>query len=178
MSEAPRAVNVTLIEAARLGEPAALVELLKRSQPELRRYALRSCMISDVDDAVQETLLIISRSIHGLAQARAWSGWAFRIMRRECHRLARLTLRQDLWDDDAIAEVLSRRTETELRLDVAAAIESLPPDARAVVVQRDFEGLTILEMAGRLGISVLAVKGRLHRARALTREYLLADERP
>jgi RNA polymerase sigma factor (sigma-70 family) len=167
------AVNATLIESARLGEPVALVELLQRSQPELRRYAQRSCVVSDVDDAVQETLLIISRSIHGLNRARAWSGWAFRIVRRECHRLARVTLRHDLWDDDAVDALVSRRTESELRLDVAAALESLPDSYREVVVLRDFEGLTIGEMAERLGISFLAVKGRLHRARELTREYLL-----
>jgi RNA polymerase sigma factor (sigma-70 family) len=171
--EAATAVNATLIESARLGEPVALVELLQRSQPELRRYAQRSCIVSDVDDAVQETLLIISRSIHGLNRPRAWSGWVFRIVRRECHRLARVTLRQDLWDDDAVDALVSRRTESELRLDVAAALESLPETYREVVVLRDFEGLTIGEMAQRLGITVLAVKGRLHRARELTREYLL-----
>lgn len=166
-------MNPTLIDAARLGEPAALVELLRLSQPELRRYARRSCAISDVDDAVQETLLIVSRSIRSLARARAWSGWAFQIVRRECHRLARVTLRRDLWDDDAIDARLSHRSESELRLDVAAALESLPEHYRAVVVLRDFEGLTISEMADRLGTTVLAVKGQLHRARALTREYLL-----
>lgn len=173
MSEARHVVNATLIEAARLGEPTALLELLRVSQPELRRYALRSCAISDVDDAVQETLLIVSRSIRSLARARAWSGWAFQIIRRECHRLGRVALRQDLWDDDAADAYLAHRSDTDLRLDVAAALESLPENYRAVVVLRDFEGLTIGEMARRLDTSVLAVKGRLHRARALTREYLL-----
>lgn len=39
---------------------------------------------------------------------------------------------------------------------------------------RDFEELTIAELAARLGLSVAATKSRLHRARALVREYLVS----
>ncbi|WP_322789346.1 RNA polymerase sigma factor [Paraburkholderia diazotrophica] len=39
---------------------------------------------------------------------------------------------------------------------------------------RDLEELTIGEIAARLGLSVPATKSRLHRARTLAREYLLA----
>ena len=43
---------------------------------------------------------------------------------------------------------------------------------------RDFEELTIAEIAARLGQPAGAVKSRLHRARALVREYLLAPPQP
>jgi DNA-directed RNA polymerase specialized sigma24 family protein len=39
---------------------------------------------------------------------------------------------------------------------------------------RDFAGLTIAEIAQRTGLTTMAVKSRLHRARELTREYLLS----
>lgn len=166
-------VDLAVIDQARTGEPAAIARLLAASQPELRRYAQRSCMISDVDDAVQEAMLVASRYIGVLRHPRAWSRWIFRITRRACHRLARIAIRRDLWDDDAVAARLVGVRDDALRMDVAAAIESLPPEYRALVVMRDLEGLTIGELARRLATTRAAVKGRLHRARALIREYLI-----
>lgn len=167
--------DLTLIEAARAGTPSALERLLVECQPELRRYAQRSCLISDVDDAVQEALMIAARYLRTLRHARAWSRWMFRIVRRECHRMARVGLRRDLWGDSEVEALVAARSEHELRLDLIAALESLPEQYRAVVLLRDFEGLTIGEMADRLTTTSAAVKNRLHRARELTREYLLAS---
>jgi RNA polymerase sigma factor (sigma-70 family) len=163
-------VDLALIEAARGGEVVALERLLTASRVELRRYAQRSCMISDIDDAVQEALLIASRSVRLLRHARAWSSWMFKIVRRECHRLARAALRVDLWDDAAVDVLVAGRVDHELRREVAAALESLPETYREVIVRRDLEEMTIGEIARELGCSTAAVKGRLHRARQLTRE--------
>jgi RNA polymerase sigma factor (sigma-70 family) len=171
-------VDAAVLDRARTGEPAAIAQLLVRSQPELERYARRSCLVSDVDDAVQEAMLVVSRRVSALRHPRAWSRWVFRIIRRTCHRLARVTLRRDLWDDDAVDAVLAGKRDDELRLDVAAAIESLPASYREVVVLRDLEGLTIGELARRLATTRAAVKGRLHRARELTREYLVGEPHP
>jgi len=68
---------------------------------------------------------------------------------------------------------LSNRPTLELRLDVAAAIGSLPPHYREVVLLRDVEEMTVDEIGAALALTREAVKARLHRARALLREYLL-----
>jgi RNA polymerase sigma factor (sigma-70 family) len=167
-------VDLALIDAARRGEPHAIERLLVVCRRDVRRYAQRSCAISDVDDAVQETLLVLSRFVSGLRHARALSTWLFRVVRRECRRMARTTLRWDPWREADVEVLVSHRTPGALRLDVAAALESLPHDAREIIVLRDFEELTIREIAERLSLSVPAVKSRLHRARELTREYLMA----
>ena len=167
-------LDIALIDSARAGEPAAIEQLLATARSELRRYAQRSCLVSDVDDAVQESLLVLSRYLSSLRHAQAWSRWLFRIARQQCHHLARATLRQDLWDDDATDRFVASRSEDDLRLDLVAALESLPAPYREVLVLRDFEGLTIGEMARELRASPASVKGRLRRARELTREYLLA----
>jgi len=167
--------DLALIVAARSGEPAALERLLQVARPDLQRYAQKSCLVSDVDDAVQESLLVLSRYLSTLQHARAWSRWVFRIVRRQCHRLARLALRQDLWDDDRSNALLAQRSDAELRVDIAAALESLPEPYRELVVLRDFEGLSIGELSQELKLTPAAVKGRLHRARELVREYLYAQ---
>ena len=163
-----------LFEAARSGDTEALAQLLERTQPDLRRYAQRSCLISDVDDAVQETLWILARYVGRLQSALALSRWLFRVMRRECRRLARRALALDLWDEARTDQIMARLPAPLLRLEVARAIESLPEHYRAALVLRDFEELTIRELSEELGISPANVKSRLHRARELVREYLAA----
>ena len=54
-------------------------------------------------------------------------------------------------------------------------IAGLPDHYREVLVLRDIEELTAPEAAAQLGLSVDAVKSRLHRARSLLREQLLAS---
>jgi RNA polymerase sigma factor (sigma-70 family) len=71
--------------------------------------------------------------------------------------------------------LLARRSDAELRIDIAAALESLPEPYREVVVRRDFEGLSIGELSQQLELTPAAVEGRLHRARELVREYLYAQ---
>jgi RNA polymerase sigma-70 factor (ECF subfamily) len=53
-----------------------------------------------------------------------------------------------------------------------AALEALEPDAREVLILRDVEGLTAPEVATVTGVSVQAVKSRLHRARLAVRAHL------
>jgi RNA polymerase sigma factor (sigma-70 family) len=55
-----------------------------------------------------------------------------------------------------------------------SALESLPPHYREIILLRDFEELSIRELAQQLALTPAAVKSRLHRARQLMREYLLA----
>lgn len=163
-----------LLAAARAGDGQAMEALLRLARPDLRRYAQRHCLISDVDDAVQEALWVLSRKLHQLRALAAFSGWLLRTVQRECRRLGRVALRHDPYDEAAVDAWLARHDDDALRRELASAIESLPPHYREVLLLRDFEELTIGEIAARVGDSPSAVKSRLHRARTLAREYLLA----
>ncbi len=165
-------VDPDLIAAYR-GEPAALDRLLHTSQPLIRRYALRHCAFEVVDDAVQDSMVVLSRRLSTVRALRAFSGWLLQVVRHECHRLSRAIVRHDPWDYGRARSFMSFDDVTT-RMSVVAALESLPPHYRQVVVLRDIEELGISEIAERLGEPVGAVKSRLHRARELLREYLLA----
>lgn len=167
------AVTNETFEAARLGDRAAIVRLLERTQPDIRRYARATCRTSsDADDATQETLLLLSRHVGAIRAFAALSGWLFSVVRRECLRLARRTGLVAAIDEEALEVHLARRPEAELRLDLAAAFEALAPHYREVAVMRDLRDMTIDEIAAALDLSRQAVKARLHRARLLMREYL------
>ena len=149
--------------------------MLTRSRQNLRRYAEFHCVINDVEDAVQECLLQVSRKLRDLRQLECFTSWVFRIVKRECNRLKR---GMRLVSGEEIAECILPIVypePVEWRQDVAAALESLPPHYREVILLRDLEGLTIEEMAGQLGITRQAVKSRLHRGRSRLRELLTAE---
>ena len=76
---------------------------------------------------------------------------------------------------EAVEQRFAQVPKPELRIDIARAIQSLPEHYREIVVMRDLEELTIDEIAGRLGSTRETVKARLHRARALLREYLIDE---
>lgn len=166
----------SLILAAQTGDPAAISRLLTVCQADARRYAYRHCQVSDIDDAVQETLLVVSRKVQGLKAAAAFSSWLFTVIRRECRKLERMMFRHDPLDEEMAEQLIARRSEDALRLDLAKALESLPAHYLEVVLLRDFEELTIAEISERLGEPTGAIKSRVHRARELVREYIVGSE--
>jgi RNA polymerase sigma-70 factor (ECF subfamily) len=165
--------NTNLIASAQGGDTAAINSLLALTQPDIRRYARANCAAADVDDAVQDALCVLHRHIGSLRVLTAFSGWMFAIVRRECIRLAKRALGApqplESIEDDLRFSV---RPAPELRLDLANAIGSLPDHYRTVLLLRDIEELTIAEIAERLTTTRETIKARLHRARALVREYL------
>lgn len=162
-----------LILAAQTGDSVAIERLLAVCQSDARRYAHKHCQVSDVDDAVQESLLVISRKVQGLRATAAFSSWLFTVIKRECRKLERMMFRHDPLPDEVAEELLLCRSDNALRIDLAKALESLPAHYLEVVLLRDFEELTIAEIAERLGEQQGAIKSRLHRARELVREYML-----
>jgi RNA polymerase sigma-70 factor (ECF subfamily) len=66
----------------------------------------------------------------------------------------------------------ARRDRPDLRMDVDAAIRTLPPGARDVFVLHDVQGFTHDEIAGMLNVTAGTSKSQLHRARMSLRRYL------
>ncbi|RZI59346.1 MAG: sigma-70 family RNA polymerase sigma factor [Rubrivivax sp.] len=167
-----------LVAAAHGGDRPSLEKLLRRTRADARRYAMQHCHASDVDDAVQETLLIVARKLSTLRIIAAYSGWLLRVVRRECCRLARRQRDHEVYDDESPLQGLEDRQvrqakqDDALRDSLAEAIQALPGHYREVLLLRDVEGLALSEIATRLALTIPGVKSRLHRARARTREHL------
>jgi RNA polymerase sigma factor (sigma-70 family) len=163
----------TALQRARQGDRRALEQVLARSRQDLRRYAEYHCAVNDVEDAVQESLLLVSRKLATLRELGAYASWLFRIVKRECNRMkraARILLLQpsDLEELDGP----HYPAPTGLLRDVAAALAMLPAHYREAILMRDLEGRSIAEIASALSLHPEAAKARIHRARALARQYL------
>ncbi len=166
------------LDLARRGDRRALERVLVRSRQDLRRYAEYHCAVNDVEDAVQESLLLVSRKLSSLREPAAFTSWLFRIVKRECNRLKRAT-RLLLMQPSDLEEIEGPHypAPNGLVRDVARALARLPDHYREAILMRDLEGLSIAEMSERLALHPEAAKARIHRARSLARQYL-ADAGP
>lgn len=169
--------DAQLVAAAARGDVGALSNLLSVCQPDLKRFARRTCSTTeDAEDAVQVALWQLYRKIGALRTVATFATWMFRIVERECYRLYRGRSKAEDLDDLAPQDLpCAPVVPTDLRMDLARAMERLTPPYREVLLLRDVHELTAPEVAAQLGLSLEAVKSRLHRARAQVREHLLAS---
>jgi RNA polymerase sigma factor (sigma-70 family) len=164
-----------LIADACSGNTQAISQLLTVCQPDIKRFARRACSnAEDAEEAVQVALWQLYRKIGTLRTVATFATWLFRIVERECYRLFR-GRDADAIDDAQIEAIAAPQVPLELRLDLSNAIAALPQAYRTVLILRDVDELTAPEVAAELGLSLEAVKSRLHRARAMVRERLMAS---
>jgi len=173
-----------LVARSAAGERAAFDLLVDRHGAALYRFARRRCGGSgQAEDAVQDGLLAAWRgasTFRGEATARTW---LFQVVLHACRRGSRLRAgepeehhgleeaeRLPSADPGADARVDARRTARALE----RALAGLPDDSREVLLLRDVEGLSGEEAAEVLGISLAAMKSRLHRGRLELKERLEA----
>lgn len=179
----PATTSETLLTAAQAGDVRALGELVRQHRQGVYRFGLQVCRTTeDAEDAVQETLWAATRAIKTFrGSASSIVSWMFTMVRRECLRLIDRRRRSPVTlaggEDDFSSDVpdpedaVAARRRTEL---LAAALGALDPIHREVVILRDIQELSAPEAATRLGISVDALKSRLHRARVSLRDYVRA----
>jgi RNA polymerase sigma-70 factor (ECF subfamily) len=181
------ATDGELLTAARRGDASALEALLVRYQPHLYRFGLRMCgNEEDAGDVAQESLISMARSLRDFRGESSISTWLYTIARSFCIKKRRrgrfapareasldapgIDAAQRLADPAPTPEQVA--TNRELQRALIRAIDGLDPPQREVLVLRDVEGLSAPEVAKVLGISVDAVKSRLHRARVAVRQAL------
>ena len=173
--------DAALLEAIRRGETPALEALLERYQALVYRFGMRMCRDpEDAADVLQDTLFAAARSAREFRGASSVSTWLYTIARSFCikrHRRSKFAPdREESLDAarDVACASDPEKSAAQGEIDTALqhAIAALEPMYREVLVLRDGEGLTAAEVADIVGISVDAVKSRLHRARAVVREAL------
>ncbi|MCA9696144.1 MAG: RNA polymerase sigma factor [Myxococcales bacterium] len=175
-----------LLASARAGDRSALAELLRRHRPRLQAICRRMCRDNEeASEVLQDTMLGISANIQRFRGDSSLLTWAYTIARTHRARRRRgrsveakaAHLRVEL--DDGLEEAsgpdhspYDRVVDDELRKALRGAIEALSTVDREVLLRRDLEGFSAAEVAAQLGLSVPAVKTRLHRARVATRERM------
>lgn len=176
--------DAELLVAARDGDQAALEQLLERHQARVYRFGMKMCRHpEDAQDVLQETLLAMARNVRDFRGTSSISTWLYTVARSFCikkRRRSQFAPEETSLDSADSRELVNLADPGKLPEEVLAskqveealelAIRSLDPMYREVLVLRDMEGLTAPEVAEVLGITVQAVKSRLHRARVAVRD--------
>lgn len=148
------------------------------------RQMMRVCgNREDAEDVLVEALLTAYRHLDQLRDSVAFRAWLAQIARRVCWQLkkreALFPLLQLSAVEDAAAEVSAAGPNAEQQLALKqmkellnGAVRKLPEEYRTVYELRDLQELSGEKVAAHLGISLAAMKSRLHRARELVREDL------
>jgi RNA polymerase sigma-70 factor, ECF subfamily len=193
----PSQVNdEVLVERARARDEGAFEELIGRYEDKLYRLAMRFVRNeTDAQEILQEAFLSAWRNLSAFEGRSQFGSWMYRVTVNAALMLLRSRNRHpEVGVDDVEPKVLneavaedgrmmrssydwSRRPDEQLQSEeirkyIQSAVDALPDGLRTVFLLRDVEELSTEDTAELLGLSVPAVKTRLHRARLELREAI------
>lgn len=184
--------DAALVEGLRREDSDATEQLVDRYADRVYRLALRiTGSREDAEEVAQDALWTAARKIHTFKGDSAFGSWLYRITANSAYM--KLRSRRSRAGEIALDDVLpaldggglhfepmddwsprvdERALQGELRRVLESAIAELPPDYRTALVLHDVEGMTNPDIADALGISLAAVKSRVHRSRLQLRKRL------
>ena len=190
MTVAPLETDDELLIRIQSGDEQAFLDLYRRRQAALYRFALHmSGSMPVAEDITQEVFLALLREECGYDPERGTlSGYLFGIARKLVLRhLERgrsdVVLEMDA-DDSVLPELaviadpmmdLTRREGIDA---LRRAVQALPRRYREVVVLCDLEEVDYADAAVALGCPIGTVRSRLHRARGLLLDKLNQERNP
>lgn len=157
------------------GDSDAFGELVRRHRDRLWAVALRT--LGDPEeaaDALQDGLVNAFRRARSYRGDAAVTTWLHRIVVNACiDRVRKAAARPSVSLPDDPERTLTFASpapdpadQVTVRIDVQAALATLPPDQRAAVVLVEMEGMPVADVAELLDCPVGTVKSRCARARA------------
>ena len=182
-----------LVERARGKDEAAFEELVGRYEDKLYRLAMRFVRNeTDAQEILQDAFLSAWRNLPTFEGRAQFGSWMYRVTVNAALMLLRSRNRRpEVTVDDieptalnnAVAEngqamrgsadwaqrADDQLQSQEMRAYIQTSVDALPDGLRTVFLLRDVEELSTEDTAEMLGLSVPAVKTRLHRARLVLR---------
>ena len=177
----PQTPVAELVRAARRGDAAATEELIRR---HLRAaYAVALAVLgrpADAEDIAQDAFLVAIERLDECRDPARFSGWLVQIVRnRALHAVEKRRLRDPSPSgadeaSDVVAHVPA--SDVVLRGRLLAALATLSPVQREVVLLHDLDGWTHAEIADALGLTETNCRQHLFTARKALRARLEAAD--
>ncbi|HBV67367.1 MAG TPA: RNA polymerase subunit sigma-24 [Clostridiales bacterium] len=178
-----------LVEESRKGNVDAFEELIKDYKRVAYNIALRILRIlEDAEDASQEALIKVYKSIQNFNMQSTFKVWMYRIVVNTCIDFKRKKninvvsidegidvggdnqVYREIADDSANPDVLLEKNFNSKVIN--DAVSKLEDDYKAIIILRDIQGFSYSEIAEILSCNLGTVKSRLNRARKSLKEIL------
>lgn len=174
VAELQKAADTLVIALACAGDDSAFAEVVRRRQSRVRKFMYHLCRhTAQGDDLAQQVFLTAWTSLRQLRSAAAFDGWLKRIMvntwLQEVRRGKLVTT-----SDVELADAAVVHDGAAERMDLDAALSTLPHDMRLCVVLAYNEGMAHPEIAALAKLPLGTVKSHISRGAARLRE-ILAD---
>ncbi|MCW2902356.1 MAG: siderophore-interacting protein [Streptosporangiaceae bacterium] len=162
--------DTVLVARASQGRLDAFDELSRRHYRRLYYVALRMLGdVRDAEDATQEAFERAWLALPAFEGQAAFPTWMYRIVTNVClksrqrrRHMLPLDEARDAPDSYGPEQIIEHAYRDRA---LRRAIAALPPEQRSPLVLREYAHCSYEEIARTLGISMGAVRGRLHRAR-------------
>jgi RNA polymerase sigma-70 factor (ECF subfamily) len=171
--------EIELVSRAQSGDRNAFSELIRTHAHGVMNVAYRMCGdVHIAEDAAQETFIQAWTHLAAYRPQTSLRNWLYRIavnaatdmLRKEKRILPGAMEDMPLTDGQPGPETLVSQKE-RIAL-VQKAVSALPEASRAVLVLREYEGLSYQEISATLDIPVGTVMSRLNYARKLLKDKL------
>ena len=170
-----------LVDQARRGDDEAFGTLARMVGDRCMAIAFRILRDVDLaDEAVQATLVVAWRDLPALRDPARFEPWLHRILTHQCYAMSK---DQRRWSADISLLPSPAKSEPDDILTVDdrdqlnRAFRRLTVEQRSVLVFHHYIGLSLAEVAERVGVPIGTVKSRLHHAAEAMRASVEADAR-
>jgi RNA polymerase sigma-70 factor (ECF subfamily) len=165
------------IARAQHGDGQAFGELVEKHRPGVLNVVYRMCGDPQLaEEAAQEAFLRAWQNIRRYNPHFAFRNWVYRIALNIAIDVLRRRTETVVIEDETLTAdtdgpeaTLERKEQAE---QVRQAVLGLPPASRAVLILREYEGMTYQEIADSLDIPIGTVMSRLNYARCQARQSL------
>jgi len=180
--------DAVLVKDLKNGDAKAMEEIVRRYSNKVYNLAYNLTRDnSAAEEIMQDVFLTVIAKINTLTNDAFFSTWLYRVttnasygfLRKEKKFTEQTVSEEEVDQEPAIDYVYDWSTlpddillSEESRKILQDSIDALPEAMRTVVIMKDVEGFSNEEIAQTMGLSVPAVKSRLHRGRLVLRNEL------
>lgn len=164
-----------LIKRAQKGDQEAFTTLVKSMKDDLYKIAkTRISNEDDMQDAIQETMLEMFKSIKKLRDPKLFKKWIITILINKCNRIYRRKYKTDLSYEELNFEdfITVTSNDVESDLEFYELLKDLKYEERIILILYYKEEYTVKEIKSILNMKVSTINTHLFRARAKLKEKL------
>ena len=182
----PNLSEQELVAAAKRGDQDAFEALIHLYEKKVLALTRRLCANpDDAQEAAQEAFLAAWQGLPFFRGESSFATWLYRLTSNACMDLLRKEQRHQSaagpsLDDEVELPVAATAGDphaeaerTELKAVIAAGLQALQPEYRAVLLLREIHQRSYDEIADILDIDLGTVKSRINRGRKQLRKFLL-----